>query len=111
MAIPKNSSHLEVANEFRVLTTGVVGGGTVFIDEGNSLVVTEASGGFGAIPKYAAQKFGELLVPEMEKTSVNINGITASPFENAVKKGFWDRLEEEEKRRSFKDFQDYWRSN
>ena len=99
-----SKAHGDVAKDFLILTTGIVGGGSLYVDEKNKLVVTDSSGDFHAIPKYAAQKFGELLVPELKKQGIRIDGLIANPY--GFLNSFWHHKEPEH---SYEKFRNFWR--
>jgi hypothetical protein len=70
--------HYKVADKFK-LTEEIVGGGSCYIDKSEKLVLNDYSGDYKAIPKEAAQKFLELLVPELQKQGIQTNGAVADP--------------------------------
>ena len=68
----------------------MVGGGSCYIDFFDKLVLDDFSQTYDAIPNSAAQKFGDLLVPELKEFGVEVKGIVAGTREWDLNP-FWKR--------------------
>jgi len=79
--------HASVPQKFS-LSDYIVGGGSCYTNHQKELVLDDYSGNYGAIPKNVAQKFGELMLPELKKLGIEINGIIAEPVEKKIN-DFW----------------------
>ena len=85
--VAQGSRHKHVAERFKV-SGREVGGGSCYLNGENQLVLDDFSGDYGAIPKEVAQRFAELMLPELEKLGVEVKGIAVNPMEDAMK-SFW----------------------
>jgi len=56
-----------------------VGGGSIYINGKDELVLDDYSTNYGSIPKIAAQRFAELVAPELKKLGLNVRGIAVNP--------------------------------
>lgn len=83
--------HAEVANQFKLQKNRIVGAGSFYLDYENKLVLNDSSSIYDAIPKEIAQKFAELIVPELEKHHVKVNGIAVKPEEHLMHQ-YWRDL-------------------
>ena len=73
--------HMHVAGRFNIPNKRLVGGGSCYLNGEEQLVLNDYSGGYRAIPKEAAQRFAELIVPKLRKLGVEIKGIAVDPSE------------------------------
>ena len=80
--------HERVVEQFGLNEKHIVGGGGCYINPQRELVLDEYSGDYGAIPKEAAQRFAELILPELQKLGVEISGIAVNPNEFDLR-SFW----------------------
>lgn len=79
--VSKANEHREIVYHFNLDKTKIYGGGDIYLDYSNNLALTAFSAKFNAIPKEVAQKFAELLIPELKKKKLIINGLNAHPNE------------------------------
>ena len=85
--ITRRSRHKYVAEEFKVRGQ-IVGGGSCYLNSKNQLVLDDFSGDYEAIPKEVAQRFAELMLPELEKIGVEVKGIAVNPKESSIN-SYW----------------------
>lgn len=78
--VTKATTHRSVADYFN-LEELKVGGGSFYLNTERDLVLNDFSSEYNAIPKEAAQKFAELIVPQLEKLGVEVRGIAVDPKE------------------------------
>ncbi|MFH1072277.1 MAG: hypothetical protein V1743_02510 [Nanoarchaeota archaeon] len=81
--VTQGRSHKNVTERFDILENKV-GGGSCYLNGENQLVLDDFSGVYKAIPKEVAQRFAELILPELEKLGVEVNGIAVNPFESRM---------------------------
>jgi hypothetical protein len=72
--------HAHVSQKYNVRGPKV-GGGSCYVNRENQLVLDDCSDLYLAIPKEVAQKFAELMLPELSKQGVEVSGIVANPNE------------------------------
>ncbi len=70
-----------------------VGGGSCYLDNENRLVLNDYSVSYYAIPKEVAQKFAELIIPELNKLEIKVTGIVAEPKE-ILMNSYWKKEDE-----------------
>jgi hypothetical protein len=85
--VAQGRRHKHIAGIFNVIVN-LVGGGSCYLNDKNQLVLDDYSGDYDAIPKDAAQKFAELMLPELQKLGVEISGIAVNPRESKLNH-FW----------------------
>lgn len=86
--------HYQVCPKFEVSLDGIVGGGFFYLDDKSQLVLGDYSGDYYGIPKHAAERFAELLVPEMQKQGIDVDGYQESPNPRVINR-FWRDFEDE----------------
>jgi len=83
--------HIDVVNKFR-LTGIIVGGGSLYANISGQLVIGDFSGNYGAIPKEIAGKFGNLILPALQKQyGLTFSGLIVNPLAEQLS-GFWKDL-------------------
>jgi len=82
--------HKQVVERFKLDNSKIVGGGSLYVDRHNHLVLGDYSADYKAISKPVAQKFVNLLLPELRKIGVKPTGVIASPDESKLNP-FWNR--------------------
>jgi hypothetical protein len=84
--------HYSIVLKQKVDENKLVGGGSFYLDKDGQLVLDNYSDDYGAIPKKAALRFAELIlpqiVPELGKSGIQLHGIIADPNENLLN-SFW----------------------
>jgi len=94
--VAEGMSHREVASQFDLDETRLVGGGSLYLDNEERLVIDDCSMKYGTIPWEAAKKFGELVLAELEKGGISATRVWADP--TGVNRGlrerymFWEDL-------------------
>lgn len=76
MYVAEEAKHTQVADKFNIPEKRRVGGGSCYLNARSYLVLDSYSGEYGSIPKEAAQQFAELLRIQLEKSGVQVSGIT-----------------------------------
>lgn len=76
--------HFRIVQECHLEESSIVGGGSCFMNAENQLFVGDYSGDYGAISTEAALRFGELLVPKVEKLKIPVNDVLAAPEEKRL---------------------------
>ncbi len=76
--------HSYVAGQFGIQKDRIVGGGSCYLDRENNLVLNNYSTNYGSIPKVVAQRFAELMLPEVQKLGVEVRGIAVNPKESEI---------------------------
>ena len=89
--VARGPSHSSIAKQFGLRGRSFPGGGSCYLDGEDKLVLNDYSSSFGAIPKQVAQRFAELLVPELEKLGIHPTGIEADPKEERIHP-FWEDM-------------------
>lgn len=79
--------HAGVARQFD-LNDNIVGGGSCYTNPQKELVLNDYSGDYDAIPREAAQRFAELMQPELREMGVEVEGIAVNP-EQTFLNFFW----------------------
>lgn len=77
----KGYSHNDVVQKFGISEETIVGGGRCYLTDEGLLVLNDFSGKYKAIPKAAARKFAQLMLPELEKIGIVVREIAAYPTE------------------------------
>ena len=69
----------------------IVGGGYCYLNSEGQLVLDDYSYDYGAIPKNVALKFAELMIPELKKSEIEVNGVAVNPYQGSLNR-FWRDL-------------------
>lgn len=77
--VAEGKKHRHVVEKFNLPNRRLVGGGSCYLNAEEQLVLDDFSGDYNAIPKEVAQRFAELMLPELEKLGVRVNGIAVNP--------------------------------
>ncbi|MBI2125301.1 hypothetical protein HYU08_01975 [Candidatus Woesearchaeota archaeon] len=77
--IADSRKHRQVANKFNIPNIRRVGGGSCYINSQHYLVLDNYSAEYGSIPRYAAQRFAQLLRIKLEFFGVMVAGIMVNP--------------------------------
>ena len=85
--VSQQKRHAQVVEHFGVRGQ-TVGGGSCYLNGENQLVLDDFSGDYDAIPKEIAQRFAELMLPELEKLGVEVEGIAVNPMESSMN-SYW----------------------
>lgn len=83
-------SQLDVAKAFELDETSLTGGGNLYINGGKRLVLAGRSLNYQAIPREAAQRFGELIIPRLRQMHIDVLEVLAEP-EGDINP-YWARL-------------------
>jgi hypothetical protein len=81
-------SHHWIVLQQKLDEDALVGGGSIYLDTVGRLVISDYSDDYRSIPKSAAQKFAQLLLPELEKQGIELNGVVVDTSERRIH-GFW----------------------
>ncbi|MBI2631759.1 hypothetical protein HYW75_02040 [Candidatus Pacearchaeota archaeon] len=76
--------HSYVAGRFELDRDRLVGGGSCYLDKEDNLILNDYSNNFGAIPKVVAQRFAELLIPEVNKLGLEVKAISVNQNEGKL---------------------------
>ncbi|MBI4451287.1 hypothetical protein HY642_04900 [Candidatus Woesearchaeota archaeon] len=82
--------HKYVAGVFNIREDLVVGGGMIYVNADNSLVLSHFSGKFEGIPCDIAKRFGELIAPELRKQGIGIASVIGATDEKEMSP-YWER--------------------
>ncbi len=77
-----------IADRFNLAQARRVGGGSVYIDDQERLVLDDFCGYSGAVPADVAQAFAELLMPELARRKIKPKGVSVNP-EKLLVNDFW----------------------
>lgn len=88
--VSEGKGHKDVVSKFSLSPGGIVGGGSCYLDVKGRLTINDFSGSYNAIPKEAAQKFAELIKPEIEKLGMKVNDVAVNPS-NLGLHSFWNK--------------------
>jgi hypothetical protein len=77
--VAEGNSHRDVASEFDLDETRLVGGGSLYLDDDKMLVLKDYSVRYGTIPQEAAERLGGLILAELEKDGIMARGVWADP--------------------------------
>lgn len=80
-------NHDDIVKKFGVKGQKV-GGGSCYLNGENQLVLDDFSSYYDAIPKEVAQRFAELILPELEKLGIKVDGIAVDPMESTMN-SYW----------------------
>jgi len=80
--------HCHVAQKFGLPEENLVGGGNCYLNSKGTLILDDYSGDYGAISKFAAEKFAELIKPKLAELGVEVKGISVNPNETKIH-SFW----------------------
>jgi hypothetical protein len=80
-------AHNLVAREFALDEEMLVGGGSCYVNGKKELVLDDYSGDYGAILVFAAQRFAEMIRPELDRLGVEVRGVFANP--DSRMNSFW----------------------
>jgi len=84
--------HRDVAEMFNIPGKRV-GGGSFYLNCHGELMLNDYSGAYKGVPKIVAQKFAELLLPELEKLDVKVEGVVVNPDERHLNPFWIDKCE------------------
>lgn len=86
--VAEEKRHMHIAGRFGIREERLVGGGSCYLNGDGQLVLNDCSGDYHGIPKEAARRFAELMIPELKKLGVEAKGIVVNPH-NADLHSFW----------------------
>jgi len=76
-------SHSGVANRYHLDHSRILGGGSVALHE-SFLKIGGVSDQFGSIPKFATERFGQLIANYLNSRGIQIENIEADPNEDRI---------------------------
>ena len=93
--VTQTLGHQLVGEIFRLAKPRIIGGGSLYLLD-DKLFLNNYSKDYGSISKVAAQKFAELIIPELEKQGVKPIGIVANPNEDYIN-NYWRNIDSNSK--------------
>ncbi len=81
--VSRDYSHSGVANRYHLDHSRILGGGSVKLHE-SLLKIGGVSDQFGSIPKFAAERFGQLIANYLNSKGIQIENIEADPNEDKI---------------------------
>jgi len=76
--------HRVIALKHEIDESKIAGGGEIFLDRENRLVLADFSGDYGAVPNYAAKAFGHIIEDILEKRGVKITDVLVDMYEEKL---------------------------
>lgn len=89
--VSKCFSHSEIVWRFNLDDKKIYGGGDIYVDYSENLVLGAFSGKFDAVPKEVAEKFAQLICPYLKQQNIKVEGVKASPNELLLHQ-YWRNL-------------------
>lgn len=80
------SSHKNIATDCGVLEEDIVGGGSIYVDSKNYLVLDDLCMPYDAVPKGVAENLAKALLFDLGVKGIDVDGVKADPPQFCVNK-------------------------